>query len=402
MSRPQTPIRPDTASRSWEVLPDRRQTSELLHDLRRQPSHRPLPNTAQPVVLYGAGELGQMAMDWCRQYGVAVHAVVDASAERWLGHRCWRDEPVYHPQNVPDAWRHSHRLLVCISTLPYAPLEQALKSQGWLDIQPFYDFAHAWPVRHPLNNGWHARLPREGAAAPLERVLHNWADDHSRAHHLQFLAWRCLRQEWRFDAAPVQPEQRYFIPEMQACWRPGERLLDGGAHHGQVLDRWIKARPGWLEQAWAIEPDPDNHALLARWWSDLPEAQRPRISLHDWALAKRSGRRSFVGGQGYGCRLWRSGGQRATAMPLDDLNWSPSFVKLHLEGSELLALQGAVHTLKRTRPLMALTVYHNRDGLYATADWLAQALPDYRWLFRLHGWLGTAAVIYGIPAERAA
>ena len=63
-------------------------------------------------------------------------------------------------------------------------------------------------------------------------------------------------------------------------------------------------------------------------------------------------------------------------------------------------LRGAIDTLRRERPILAVTVYHNRDGLHATADWLMRMLSGYRFWFRIHSWCGTGALVYGIPEER--
>lgn len=390
-----------TPLRKWPTLPDAVQSLALLRSMRGRDPRLAWAHAVEPVVLYGAGDLGQMAMTWCRRYGVPVQGVVDASASRWHDHPAWLGQVILHPQDVPPSWHTERRLLLCISTLPHTSLEESLRLQGWRQIQPFYDFVQAAPVSQPLNNGWAAPLPEGPYARALEFVLQAWGDDVSRAHHLQFVAWRCLREEWQFTAAPIYPDQRYFIAEFQRCWRPGERVLDAGAHHGQVLDRWIKANPGWLEHAWAIEPDSENFSQLSRWRDTLDNETQQRVTLHELVLSRRPGLRQFVTGQGYGSRLWRSGDRQVVAQSLDELGWSPSFIKLHLEGGEWRALQGGVRTLHRTRPLLALTVYHRRDGLYATAHWLMTHLPNYRWLFRLHGWLGTAAVIYGMPQERA-
>ena len=401
---PEHPDRPEalTPSHHWDGLPDAPQALELLRSMRGRAPHRPWPHPSGPVVLYGAGDLGQMAMAWCRRFGVPVQGVVDAGAERWRGHPAWEGQAIWPPQDVPPEWRQRCRLLVCISTLPHVSLEQGLLAQGWREVQPFYDFVDAAPLAQPLNNGWHAPMLQGRQAQALEAVLTSWDDDVSRAHHLQFVAWRCLREEWQFKAAPIHPDQRYFIPEFQACWRPGERVLDAGAHHGQVLDRWIQAHPGWLEHAWATEPDPANFAQLTRWWHTLEPQMQSRVSLLDRVLSRRPGTRRFITGQGYGSRLWPGGEHAVATRSIDELDLSPSFIKLHLEGAEWRALQGGVQTLRRSRPMLALTVYHRRDGLCATANWLMQTLPDYRWMFRLHGWLGTAAVVYGVPAERAA
>jgi hypothetical protein len=87
---------------------------------------------------------------------------------------------------------------------------------------------------------------------------------------------------------------------------------------------------------------------------------------------------------------------------LDTLDLSPTFIKLHLEGAELAALKGARKTLLSNRPIIVATIYHNADGIWRTPLWLMEALPGYRFLFRIHSWCGTGAVIYAIPNERSA
>jgi hypothetical protein len=82
------------------------------------------------------------------------------------------------------------------------------------------------------------------------------------------------------------------------------------------------------------------------------------------------------------------------------LELQPTFVKLHLEGHELAALEGGLRTLQQHRPLIATTSYHNRLGLHELPRWLMDHVEGYRFLLRLHSWCGTGAVIYGIPAER--
>lgn len=84
----------------------------------------------------------------------------------------------------------------------------------------------------------------------------------------------------------------------------------------------------------------------------------------------------------------------------DDLNFPITFGKIHLEGGELDALQGSMTTLQRQRPVLAVTVYHNRDGLWRIPSLLMDGLPNYRFLMRLHVWCRTGCVLYAIPKER--
>ncbi len=65
----------------------------------------------------------------------------------------------------------------------------------------------------------------------------------------------------------------------------------------------------------------------------------------------------------------------APVVTLDSLGLAPDFVKLHLEGAELAALAGGRETLIRHRPVLAVTVYHNADGIWKTPAWLMETLP---------------------------
>ena len=149
----------------------------------------------------------------------------------------------------------------------------------------------------------------------------------------------------------------------------------------------------------AIEPDGPNRARLQATLRDKLKSDA-RITLRDFALAERDGEAPFHEGLGYASQLAATGSTRIICRALDSLDLAPTYLKLHLEGGELAALKGAHRTLLTHRPLIAATVYHNDDGLFKTARWLMQALPGYEFLFRIHSWCGTGAVIYGIPNER--
>jgi hypothetical protein len=173
-----------TPRQEWPTLPDAVQSLALLRSMRGRDPRRAWAHAVEPVVLYGAGDLGQMAMTWCRRYGVPVQGVVDASASRWHDHPAWQGQVILHPQDVPPSWHTERRLLVCISTLSHTSLEESLRLQGWRQIQPFYDFVQAAPVSQPLNNGWAAPLPEGPYARALEFVLQAWGDDVSRAQSI--------------------------------------------------------------------------------------------------------------------------------------------------------------------------------------------------------------------------
>jgi FkbM family methyltransferase len=304
-----------------------------------------------------------------------------------------------HPDEVSEVARQEVRLAVTVVTAPYVPLERALARRGFMDIVPFYDLAESFRDRHPLSNGWFAPRLTAQERAKTDAVLSRWDDDVSRAHHLQFLAWRRLREEWSFEAAPVLGENRFFIPEVAATLRDDEILLDAGAHHGNVISAFVRQTSGAFRQIIAVEPDADNRTQLQenlRAWRSADA----RIMTLACALSDDDGEALFHPGLDYASQLSPTGTTLVQTRKLDTLGLAPTFVKLHLEGAELAALRGGRETLLTNRPIVAATVYHNTDGIWETPRWLMDTLPDYRLLLRVHSWCGTGAVIYAIPKER--
>ncbi len=352
----------------------------------------------RPLVLYGAGKLGLLAADLFARLDIPVTYALDRSSvpSARLAGRI----PVFAPGAAPVADRDTHLIAVCVVTAPYQPIHDALSELGWRNVVPVYDVLEAYADRLPMGNGWFAGALGVEDRARIAGVLDRWHDDCSRAAHLQFLAWRVAREEWSFSNAPVRIDDRYFIEPVLNALGPDEAMLDAGAHHGSIIARWLTIMDGHFSAVLAVEADPCNAAHLRAWVASLPSDQAARIEVRECALAGEAGTRTFAQGMGLASRLMAGVDGEVPACRLDDLAFPATFAKLHLEGGELDALQGGAAMLRQQRPILAVTVYHNRDGLWRTAEFLMETLADYRFLMRMHGWCGTGAVIYAIPSER--
>ena len=381
--------------------PGAAKTAELLRLLAGSTSGCGPRRADKPLVLYGAGNLGRLAKTYLDRIGVGVVAVVDQKPEACGDDPFWSGTKLLHPEEVDRALMDASLLAVSVCNVPFAPLEEALARQGWRDVVPFYDLAEAYRDRHPLSNGWFSgelSAPELGAVA---KVLGRWADDRSRAHHLQFLAWRNRREEWVFEDAPVTIDDRYFIPEVTEALRDDERFLDLGAHHGEVALSFLERVEMNIAKLWLFEPDRENLVRLrARLGDMLSPELLEGVEVRSQAIGESTGRRPFFGGIDYASQFSPFGSETVEVQTLDRLGLQPTFVKLHLEGWELDALKGGRATLAAARPILAVTAYHNRLGMCELPGWLMNELPRYRFYFRLHSWCGTGAVIYGIPAER--
>lgn len=384
-----------------ELSPDAAMASQLLRGMFSQPTSVAPRTVDKPLVIYGAGNLGRMAKAYFDRLGIPVQFVVDANPSGARSDPFWRGTTILGAAECSGENHAGHLLAVCVATSPFFETHDQLVTRGWSDIVPFYDIAEAYRDRHPLSNGWFTGALDEHELQHIERMLSSWADNASRAHHLQFIAWHALREDWLFDDAPVTTSNRYFIPEVSALLHEREAFLDVGAHDGEVVSRFMQHVESRFRTIWAIEPDRDNLSSLRRRIETMHLGDKTDdVHAIGATVGANQESRSFFEGLGYASQLCAYGQRTVDVTTLDQLGLAPTFIKLHLEGAELEALNGAMNTVQTFRPIIAATSYHNNLGLWQLPEWLTANLPDYVFLMRLHGWCGTGSVIYCLPKER--
>lgn len=59
-----------------------------------------------------------------------------------------------------------------------------------------------------------------------------------------------------------------------------------------------------------------------------------------------------------------------------------TFIKMDVEGSELMALEGAKDTIRRYRPRLAISIYHKLTDIYEIPNYLLELVPDYKFYIR--------------------
>ncbi|PCJ49958.1 MAG: hypothetical protein COA74_03990 [Gammaproteobacteria bacterium] len=98
-------------------------------------------------------------------------------------------------------------------------------------------------------------------------------------------------------------------------------------------------------------------------------------------------------------------GTKIDAISLDEyskkvnLN-SLDLIKLDIEGAEPNFIEGAICTIKRFRPSLSISIYHNNDQIVKIPEMLIKELEDYRFEIGHHSnspWLET--VLYAVPEK---
>lgn len=305
--------------------------------------------------------------------------------------------PIYHPEDMSLTDNHSARALVAVATFPYSSILSDLNSIGWDFILPFYAITSLEQEAHPLNNGWAIGPVGESELKDIAHICDTLKDEESILAYKAFIAWHSNYLEIDNLDAIVNPTTRYTLPPVLSaiCVNPGQ-FVDVGAHQDETVRRFLDAQIVFRDYV-LIEPDLISHKILKQNIApSIPEQINVEYYAH--VIGSISDETvSFFTGLGYCSQICLNGNQERQTFRLDDLKLSPSFLKIHTEGSEFNVLLGAVETITKNRPIIAVSIYHNRDGLCKTNSYLIRQLDNYSFYFRLHSYQGTGAFIYAIP-----
>jgi FkbM family methyltransferase len=175
-------------------------------------------------------------------------------------------------------------------------------------------------------------------------------------------------------------EKVYDHPSVHVL--PGDIVFDCGAHIGGFTRTALNSRAGLVV---AIEPERLNIAAFRR---NFPEELKSgRIRLIEKAISDKPGRPALqlsTSNDSHSLFLpQNSGKEEMVEVSTIDTLVSDSripridFIKLDIEGAECRALQGAKQAIKRWRPRLAVSSYHQSGDPAAICALVWSIRPDY-------------------------
>ena len=170
------------------------------------------------------------------------------------------------------------------------------------------------------------------------------------------------------------PEPQYFLKGFFP--KKGDIAIDGGAYDGAT------ARDFSIQGAkvYAFEMSAENYQNC------LERAKKYHFTIENFGLSNSEGE-SFYIESGAGSRKGGNTGPVAKFIDLDTYVERKNlprvdYIKLDIEGAELDMLHGAVKTISRWKPKMAISAYHKPEDLWTLATYVKSIRPDYKFQFR--------------------
>jgi len=352
-------------------------------------------NPQEGCYIYGAGDLGRLAIEYCEACNLPIIGLLDQNRCGVLNSKQGKAYKIEKPTAVA-ASNKKIPVGVAIITQPYEPIRDHLYQCGWAHVFPFCSLASGYLNGHPLRSGWVLGEVTKEEVKSVEWLCGNWSDDHSHKHYEAFIAWHRSNRELDVNPYTIKTDGRYVIPEvLNALSFRRKAFVDVGSHHAEAMIKFQKS--GVIFNSYHLfEPDGTSNAFLnANYPEFLPRGST--ITIANDVLGKNKTRAPFQEGLGYCSQLWGESDKQRDVVTLDSFRLSPDFLKVHTEGSENAVLQGAKETVLRSRPCIAYSVYHRRDGFCNDIIKPMEIFPDYNWFFRLHSYQGCGAFVYAIP-----
>jgi len=288
-------------------------------------------------------------------------------------------------------------VLVCVLNFMFTPIATALQNANFKTVVPLYDYLEGAKNEFWMSNGWYADFT-PNTEQNVREVYGRLIDDQSRASYLEMLSWHVWRKELRFEEFKIDPNDKFFAAGVVPPLGEEESIVDAGSWSGGVASKIINDSKGMFKHVACIEPDPDNFKMTEA--NISPFRSKGDVALFDLCVGKTEGTVSFLTGLDFASRIAPNGKSNIKSVRLDEIiNFPVTYLKIHVEGHELGALEGAAGIIAAGRPIITVAGYPSSDCLWKIPLAVSE-LSDYQLYFRQHAFCGTGSVIYGIPKER--
>ena len=261
----------------------------------------------------------------------------------------------------------------------------------------FSDIFMPWDIYFEFGEslGWRFWLSKPevilNSLEEIKRTYELLADDASKNCLLGILAFRLgLNTNY---ASFSHSESQYF----NQLTLPGLKnrsvvYVDCGAYNGDTLAHI--SREVAISQAWLFEPDTQNFSDLV---GNVKEI-KVNASCIPCGVSDKYEILTFSGG-GEGAAISELGSQKIVTVALDQILplGKIDFLKLDIEGAEAMALRGASELIKRSRPVIAMSLYHLPKDPWELPALLQEFCQDYRYFIRQHYFNSFDSVLYAVP-----
>lgn len=350
------------------------------------------------IYVYGAGNVGGVIASILTSAGYDIAGFFDRSA---LENQSLLNLPVMKISDDSIPLIERSRCLVIVSIMlddaGLTSVISALRSQGFGQVRSYHSICALMMSGNLASDsassyalyGTNTRRFSEARQRLLE-VAGLWEDEQSRETYFRFV--EVLLSSSPSLYAPPVPGYQYF-PDNIPFSKGYQRFIDGGAFTGDTAKVLLELK-GVIEAAAFFEPEPSSYLELVK------AVEQERVAreqlLIPCGLWSRTTSMSFRAGASSASCFSPEGDVFVQCVSLDQAipDFSPTFLKMDIEGAECDALAGAERMIRSCRPDLAISAYHRFDHMWEIPLMIRELCSDYSLYLRSHGENGLEAIVY--------
>lgn len=353
-----------------------------------------MQKNGRPLVLCGAGYLGQKTWEFLTSKGVKVDYVA-------VNEKYFTEGSTFYGYNIINLDRMTERddrynYILAIQYVS-AELEAMLRKNA----ESILIFDHSF-IGVNTDTLYTLEFCQENEPL-LTEFYNSLADEKSKETLVAFINQRiCARTSYYgkyFDP-------NHYLAKDLVRLQDNEVYVDCGAYDGDSVLAFLKAAEaqGVKKPAkiLAFEPEEKNFELLQN--ANIGDVQLTAINKGVWS---ENTTLRFDSGMDTSSRLSEGEGNTSIDVisidnALEGTNHA-TFIKMDIEGAELEALKGAQHTIRASLPVLTISLYHKPEDLVTIPQYIRTLSDDYRFYLRgHHPALAFELVLYALPSKRAA
>lgn len=199
--------------------------------------------------------------------------------------------------------------------------------------------------------------------------------------------------DWRY----IQPYvcQKMYFPAFINISKQ-ERFVDCGAFDGDTLRLFANKVIEW-DNYIAFEPSNIPFEELNKY---IETHQLQNVKTYKIGVWNKKTTLSFVEENDIS-RIVEGGSANSSKIEVETIdnlcsNTPVTYIKMDLEGSELVALEGAFNIILKNKPKLAISIYHKPSDLINIYLFIKNMNLGYNFYFRIHTKVGSDAVLYAI------
>lgn len=356
---------------------DKKEFLAEIEELSKQPPYElqvveKIKSHNLPVIIFGASKLAEKITQRLNSFGVKISGYA-VDKEYYKPNLTYLGLPVY---NFNDLYKTPDKYIFLLGV--GAKADDGKRSTDFLKDRSIKKyFCLSWLRSSFIDTDY--VLKNQDKFLETYNLL---ADDFSKKTMTAYLKAH-ITDDFKNLCDVVVTQDQYFNELTLSTI--GGSYVDCGAYDGDSVEAFINfVGDGNYKKIFAIEADPENFAKMENL---VREKNYKNVELINCGVWNEKGTITFKSAGRLGSKIVDDGDITVPTDTIDNIvgDENISLIKMDIEGAELNALKGAVKTLERCKPILAICVYHKKEDLITLPQFIKNIYGDCKFYLHKHG-----------------